>query len=251
MIDVITCRGTGEPHQGTGNMLCLVTAKLDPAKYQILGDLDYPASIGVANQGFQVTGVDENQSITDGVANLVTMIQATPNTVAVLGYSLGSEVVTRFNEAQARGEYADCDVAFTATMANPLRVEGDSIDPNPYGWGINGQHDRFPDRPHLECANPADPITSCPPDSPLRTFADTVSAFSFAQLGGWTHDLADRLLTHRWQPASLGWWTHPVKTWQLYDAAADDIYAYLSGAHNLEYEQNGFIDRFAAAINAL
>ncbi|MET8423570.1 hypothetical protein [Nocardia sp. NPDC004860] len=98
----------------------------------------------------------------------------------------------------AAGQYSECEIAFTACVANPLRREGDSIDPGPSGFGINGQMAVTPTQPHFECANPADVITSGPPGSPLRGLADVVSAFGLAEIGGWPSDLADRIRWHRW-----------------------------------------------------
>lgn len=249
VVDIITCRGTGEPLNGVNNMLTLVTRQLDPAKYHVLGDLSYPASIGVANQTFAITGPSEDESVKIGLENLANLIRSTPNKVGVLGYSLGAEVVSRFLEAQQRGEYQDCEIAFSACMANPLRQQGDSIDPSPRGFGINGQHQAFPEHPHFEAANPNDGITSCPPDSPLRDLADAVSAFGLSQIGGWTQDLVDRMLERRWQPANWGNLLHPIKTWDLYEEAAADVAGYLTGQHTLQYRQGGFCDRLADVIN--
>ncbi|MFJ4652710.1 PE-PPE domain-containing protein [Nocardia sp. NPDC088792] len=252
MITVLTCRGTGEQRNSPGNMLAAVTGRLDPAKYVIGPDVDYPASIGPANPQAVLGGCSEEQSISDGIHALVDAIRATPNRVGLLGYSLGAEVVTRFLEAKARGEYADCEIAWAANVANPLRREGDSIDPRPVGYGINGPHGPWPAGiPTWEAANPNDGITSCPADSPLRTLADTVSAFGFAQLGGWTLALADRLRAHRWQPARLGWWLSPVRTWELWAQAAGLMDGYLRGGqHTLVYQRDGYCDRLAAILDA-
>lgn len=247
-IDVITCRGTGEPQNGVNNMLTLVTSGLDAAKFHMLADCEYPASVGAANEHFEITGPSEDDSVRIGMDSLATLIRSTPNRVGLLGYSLGAEVVARFLEAQAAGQYTDCELAFSACVANPLRRQGDSIDPNPTGFGINGQMTCVPPHPHFECCNPADAITSCPPDSPLRDLADVVSAFSFAQLGGWTADLRDRMLERRWQPASWGNLLHPIKTWDLYEQAAADVAGYLTGAHTLQYE-GGLLARLADVIN--
>lgn len=251
MIDVITCRGTGEPQGSPNNILAQVTQQLDPRRFRVLGDVVYPASVGVANEGFRITAPSEADSIRIGVTNLATMIRSTPNVVVVLGYSLGAELVTKFNEAQSAGMYPECEIAATACVANPQRKEGDSIDPAPAGYGINGEHAAFPDRPHFEAANPRDAITSCPPGSPLRGLADVMSAFGFAEIGAWSQDLVDRMLQRRWQPAGWGDIMHPVKTWEMYQQAANDIRGYLTGQHTVQYVQGGHCDRLAAAINAL
>ncbi|MFE3191642.1 PE-PPE domain-containing protein [Nocardia sp. NPDC059240] len=251
MITVLTCRGTGEPLASPRNLLTGVTGRLDPGKYEIGPDVDYPAAIGPANPGRGLYGCSELQSIDRGVAALVAAIHATPNQVGILGYSLGAQVVTRFLEAKARGEYPDCEIAWAANIANPLRREGDSIDERPIGFGINGQRGAWPDEfPIWEVANPLDAITSCPADSPLRALADTVSAFGLAELGGWSADLADRLRRNRWQPASFGWWLRPVRTWELWTRAAALMSGYLEGgAHNIAYLEGGYCDRLAAILN--
>ncbi|MFJ4653834.1 PE-PPE domain-containing protein [Nocardia sp. NPDC088792] len=252
MIDVITCRGTGEPLNGTTNMLPLLTEQLDPTKYTIGVDLDYSASVGPANPQEDLAGVSEDDSVAAGVTALAAAIRATPLVVGIAGYSLGAMVVTRFLEAKAAGEYADCEVAWAATVANPLRAEGSSIDPAPVGFGLAGQHGPWPDGiPVWEAANPADAITSCPADSPLRTLADAVSEFSFADLGGWTSDLIDRVLANRWQPTDIGSLLHPIATWRLWSqtAALMEGYAF-GGQHTSAYIVGGYIDRLSSAINA-
>jgi hypothetical protein len=253
MITVLMARGTGEPVDGPNNMLRLVTSRLDPAKFEIGADCPYPASVGPANQTGNPLGPSEDESIRLGIPALAAMIRACPNKVGLLGYSLGAELVSKFLEAQASGEYADCELAFTACAANPVRAEGDSIEPNPVGYGINGPHGPFPAGvTHLEAANPADMITSCPEGSPLRTLADQVSAFSFAALGGWTQDLVQKLLKGRFQPSSVDWWTHPIRTWDLYEEAAIGVQGYLTRQTHIEqYIEDGYCSRLAAAINAL
>ncbi|MFE2998649.1 PE-PPE domain-containing protein [Nocardia sp. NPDC059246] len=251
MITVLTLRGTGEPIAGPANMLTNVTRLLDPAKYVIGPDIPYPASLGPANPQQDPLGCSEQQSIAEGVDLLASAIRNSPDVVGLLGYSLGAEVVSAFLERKAAGEFGDCEVAWVGLLANPRRAEGDSIDPNPQGYGINGQHGPWPDGLQVwEAANPADAITSCPPDSPLRALADTVSAFSFAALGGWTADLADKLRQNRFQPANFGWWLHPLATWQLYSTAATQMLGYLSGqTHIRDYIAGGYCQRLAEHIN--
>lgn len=253
VVDIVTARGTGEPYQGANNMLTLVTASLDPARYALLGDVQYPAAVGPANQDGNLLGPSEDESIRLGIAALAGMIRSSPNKVGLIGYSLGSELVSRFLEAQAAGQYTDCELAFSACVANPLRAEGDSIDAHPVGYGINGPHGPFPaGAVHLEAANPLDMITSCPEGSPLRALADGMSAFSFAQLGGWTQDLVKTLLQHRFQPVSIDWWQHPVTMWDLYEGAAIGVQGYLTRQTHIDaYIEGGYCSRLAAAINGL
>ena len=251
MIDVITCRGTGEHRNAPSNMLFNVTRSLDPGRFNVLGDLDYPASVGPANETGNPFGCSEDESIRIGVENLAGMIRATPNTVGLLGYSLGAEVVTAFREAQVRGELGDCEIAWSACVANPRRAAGDSIDPYSSGFGINGQRAAFATGAvHLEVANPADAITSCPQDSPLRTMADQTSAFTFAALGGWTRDLGEKMLQRRFQPSARSWWRNPIHAFDVYGAAGRGILGYLSGKDHIHtYISGGYLERLADRIN--
>src|SRR5689334_10368633 len=144
MITVLTCRGTGEQLGSPTNMLSQFTAKLDSNKYLIGADVDYPASRGVDNPQHSWTGCSEEESILQGMDAIAAAVRAVSGRVGLVGYSLGAEVVSRFLMAQAEGRYPDCAIAWAATIANPLRAEGDSIDQNPVGYGINGQRGPYP-----------------------------------------------------------------------------------------------------------
>ncbi|MGW0247613.1 PE-PPE domain-containing protein [Nocardia goodfellowii] len=233
-------------------MLSCVTRRLDGTKYSIGPDVDYPASIGPANPQGHYDGCSEEQSVALGVEALAAEIRATPHRVGILGYSLGAIVVTRFLEAKRRGEYPDCEVEWAANIANPLRRERDSVDRGAAGFGINGQHGPWPeDITTWEVAHHADGITCCPADSPLRTLADTMSAFSFAALGGWSSALAERIRGNRWQLDHRDWWQHPIRQWRLWSQAAALMDGYVrGGAHNAIYRTDGYCDRLAALLNA-
>ncbi len=99
--------------------------------------MPYPGTVGPA--GGKPDGPSAETSIEIGVTALAAMIRATPNNVGVLGYSLGAEVVTAFLEAQARGLFAECELAFSGCLANPARKEGDSVDSGSRGYGIDGE----------------------------------------------------------------------------------------------------------------
>ncbi|PPJ31858.1 PE-PPE domain-containing protein [Nocardia nova] len=253
MIDIITIRGTGEPLGGSGNMLRNVVDHLDRSRYRYVGDCPYPATVGPAGAGLDVDGPSETTSRAYGVAALAAMIRNAPNPVGIITYSLGALVLDDFRAIQARGAYLDCEVAFSAAVANPARRAGESIDDTSYGYGINGPRDDFaPGPPHFEAANPEDVITSCPLGSPLRALADGMSAFSFAELGGWSQDMAERLRQCRFQPVTLGWWQRPVETWRLYEETYWDIIGYLNGReHIAAYIDDGYCSRLADRINAL
>jgi hypothetical protein len=244
MISVVTCRGTGEMAGSPDNMLAYLTSLLDPARFQAGTDVNYPAAVGPAGSS-GLLGPSEQQSIADGLPLVAAAIRATPNLVGLCGYSLGAELVSAFLEAQARGEYADCELAWAAVVANPNRAPGESIDPDPVGSGINGAHAAWPTAlPVYTAANPLDGITSCPDGSPLRALAVGMSAFSFADMGGWTaalaHDLSDgQFLADQYTPGQL------LTAGQLMIGYA------LGMQHTTEYITGGYLERLAARINAL
>jgi len=240
---VLTCRGTGEPIGGVDNMLTALGWELDPVRYELGADIAYPASVGPANSGGDVLGPSEDQSIAQGLPLLAAAIRATPDLVGLMGYSLGAELVSAFLEAKARGQYADCELGWAALVANPRRAPGESIDPDPVGSGINGAHGPWPDGlPVFTAANPADGITSCPPGSPLRALAEGMSAFSFAELGGWTATLAQQLID--------GEFLGEDYTSEQLMRGGQLMYGYLLGAqHTAEYVVGGYLQRLADEIN--
>lgn len=247
MIDVLTCRGTGEVCGAPDNMLTTITASLDPARFRTGPDIDYPATIGPANSAGNPLGCSEDVSIARGVALLAAAIRGTPNVVGLLGYSLGALVVSRFLECKAHGQYADCEIAWAGFVANPARAAGESIDAAPVGYGINGAHARWPRLPVFTAANPADGITSCPAGSPLRNLATGMSAFSFAALGGWTESLVQELADREFAPPDLA---HPVVDVELDLNAASLMRGYLfDGQHTHTYRDEGYCQRLADVIN--
>lgn len=250
---VITVRGTGEQLNGESNLLRAVTLRLERPKFPIFVDLPYPASIGIMNPNRNLAGVSMQQSLATGEMALAAEIRRTPNPVVLLGYSLGAMVVTRFLESQAGGEFDDCEVAFAANIANPLRRLGDSVDQaGAPGFGIAGQREPFTPwqlARYVEVANPRDGITCCPADSPLRTAADGLSNYSFAVGGGWSADLVDRILRRRWQPVGLDWLRDPLGAWRSHAFAAEQVRDYLTGQHGPAYVTGGYTARLADLIN--
>lgn len=249
---VITVRGTGERRASPDNMLAHVTRSLETPLFPTIVDLAYPASIGMMNPDRTLAGVSLDKSVELGLIALATEIRRTPLPVVLLGYSLGAIVVTRFLEAQARGINPDCEVVFAACIANPLRQPGDSRDVyGAPGFGIAGSTALSPALGRIwEVANPRDGITCCPADSPLRTAADGLSAYSFAVGGGWSQDLLDRVLRRRWQPVNLDWWRDPLGAWRAHEQAAVLVRDYLAGEHGPAYVRDGYTARLAEVINA-
>ena len=255
-VTVITVRGTGERHNSGDNLLAFVTDQLDRTRFRAV-DLAYPASVGIANPDRSLAGVSADRSVQLGVRALAAEIVCAPYRVVLVGYSLGALVVTRFLEAQARGDYADCHVYAAANVANPLRAPGCSLGETTWlpGFGIQGRHhplsveSRDP-WAYVEVANPLDGICCCPEDSPLRFASDGLSAFSFVVGGGWSADLADRVLRRRWQPFSIDWWRNPKRVAETHFEAAALVHGYLTGQHTRAYVDGGYLDRLAAWIES-
>lgn len=251
-VEVFTLRGTGESVGSPNNFLTYVTRHLDPNKYLVSTDLNYPASIGPNGPGINPGGPSEQQSVDQGVEIIAAAVRATPRVAGLLGYSLGAETVSRFLERKAQGDFADCEIAWAGLVANPNRAPGESIDSGSVGYGINGVHSPYPHGlPVFNAANPQDGITSCPEGSPLRTLADHVSNFTFAGIS-WGQDEIDRLLSNRWQPTNVAWWMDPVGTYNKYANAAALMRGYLfDGQHEAHYINDGFCSRLAARLNQL
>lgn len=202
MIDVFTLAGTGEqpfPGGGVYGGPSFVTQNLDPERYRC-APIHYPASYGPVPYVF---GVDYDRSVDVGLAELLAKIRATPNLAGVIGYSQGATVVTRLLNGIADGQYPDVELAFAALIANPHHVPEEPWMP----YGISGRHPAWPDIPIFEVANPRDPIPCCPPDSPLRLFAEVTEKFSFRDPYRWGVDLVELAIYHRNQFdfGDIGW----------------------------------------------
>lgn len=244
MITVLTCRGTGERLGSPDNMLAYLVSLLDLRRFVVGPDIPYPASVGPANSSGDPCGPSEAESIELGLPMLAEAIRATPNLVGLLGYSLGAELVSRFLELKAQGQYQDCELAWAAVVANPNRAAGESIDPPPAGVGINGPHGAWPHGLQVwTAANPNDGITCCPAASPLHDLAAGVSGLTFATLG-WARPLAQRLLEGEWP-------TEDYSAQELMIAGQLMLGYLLGGQHTTEYVAGGYIQRLADRINAM
>jgi hypothetical protein len=236
----LTCRGTGEVLGSPGNMLACLLAR---TKFVAGHDVPYPASVGPVNASNDPLGPSARRSVADGLPLLAGAIRDAPGPVGLCGYSLGALLVSRFLELKALGQYQDCRIAWVALVANPARAAGESIDPGPVGYGIEGAHGPWPtDIPVWTAANPRDGITSTPDDSPLRALAAGLDGLSFATLS-WAPALAQRLIDGKWPTADYT----PEELVQ----AGRLIYGYLlGGAHTSEYLAGGYLDRLADRIDA-
>lgn len=246
-ITYLTVRGTGEPVWGVNNMLNVVARMVNGPIEHV--DVDYPASIAVFNPYGKVDGPSEMESRRQGVAALAKAIRATPHLVVLSGYSLGALVVSDFLTAQVRGMYSDCEIAGVVNIANPSRKAGQSYGLPSFGWGLDGQHGRWPDVPVYEIANPVDGITSAPANSPWRPLADSIRTFSVTQRGAveWFNSMMARLDGQERRQAQAQWWD--ASFWQAYAEAPAWLRGYLfDGQHTTAYRQPRWIDSRGARV---
>lgn len=225
---VLRCRGIGERVDET-QMLANVTRKLDPRRF-VIKDVPWESNYSPTPNPL---GSSFDKSLHDGRALLLKMIRDDPNPVVLLGYSGGAALAGSVAAEIANGDFPMLDIRGVGLISDPLRERTRG---SAYGWGIAGQR-RIPPAnwPVWYCADPADVITCCPPDSPLRTISDQSAAFSLVDPAAWSWDLVQRLRQQRWQ-ATIKDWRNVPAVWKAYSDAIDGAQGYLfRGAHTFAY----------------
>lgn len=231
----LTLRGTGEQHYKDTTMLGLVAKELD-AEWV---DVDYPASIAVANHGFHLLGDSLQGSKEVGAANLVRTAEAIrskdPNArMVAAGYSLGCMALN-----EALPHLGRANIRRVVQVANPERHPASSHGAIPFGHGVAGIRD-FRGMQYYDIANPTDGIASLHPKSPVRELVPWLYALSFGDIPRWLHSvlraLQEELL--RAQP-KLPW--QPWDDAEYRDAvfrAPNDVLGYaIWGEHTYAYGQ--------------
>lgn len=239
---VLFCRGIGEKLYG--NMLYGVdkSTGLDdhlvsrtPSQILTFTDVEWNATYGPAG-GDSIFGTDYDTNLRMGMLLLDDHVRHAWESglpVVLAGYSAGATLVGDYAAAIAKSEdpmpWHEAVVA-VGLVADPMRPYGggtsEFVAP---GWGIGGGRDIPAHRFGVYwVADPLDPITCLPGNSPLRTIADQTYAMSFApgEFPGWIGDLVDRLRRRRWQPVEVPWW-NPLAVFEQYRAAADALNRYL------------------------
>lgn len=223
MITVLCCRGIGEDFRD--NLLNDVTERLDPKRFRAR-QIPWQASYGpVPSPG----GFSFDKALAQGRERLLNAINDDPYPVVLLGYSGGAALAGNVAAEVGTGTWPDLDVRGVGLVSDPYRP----LDYNLPGWGIAGTR---PIRglPVWQLADPADVITCCPKDSPLRTFADQSTAFSLADPEAWAEDLLDRLKTKRWQEVKVDW-LNLFGTFSQYRQAQYDAEGYLFRGDHTSY----------------
>lgn len=238
MITVIKCNGVGE-RVGGNNMLSNVTKLLDPKRF-VVKELPYSVSYGPVPAPL---GSSFDTSLREGRTLLLDMIRQDPNPVVLLGFSGGAALAGNVAAEIGRGEHPDLVVRGVGLISDPMRWPGNSEQPDlAPGWGIAGK--RWIHKwnfPVWQLSDPADVITCCPANSPLRSIADQSSAFSLVDPKAWGWDLIQRLRQQRWQ-ATIRDWRNVREVWAAYSAAIDGAQGYLFARDHISYASRIYRD---------
>ncbi len=172
-----------------------------------------------------------------GLLSIDHLLRTHPNRQAILlGYSGGCRVVHDWVDTRPQDRHR---IAAVGLLSDPYRPYGrwQHRVPDPGGWGICGQ--RMGHLPHdtLWSSHPDDVISSCPPDSPLRTLADLSDRIP----GGFIDDFVNHIRLRDWQLAThIGMWRHDPLGYlrslgPRMELARRGVYGYLTGAHTTAY----------------
>ncbi|UVK59615.1 lysin B [Gordonia phage Survivors] len=223
----LALRGTGEPVGGADNMLH--RAYLETQAYMQYADVNYPASIAVANPTRDPFGPALSASIEQGVAVLKATVynirQNDPGAVIVVaGYSLGALVL---QAALEEGVPINRAIA----LANPARVSQSVgiVDIGGY-TGIASGFQEESSAPVFNVAYPKDGITSLHPASPLRKLVPWVWALDLDDWEPWARYVLEYITGWRW------WTPQAMLNRKAWDEAFPSIIGYLiQGDHTTRY----------------
>lgn len=243
------------------------TQKLDPEDVRsVLIDVVRRLETGLRGHGHEVAsakvmwkasmaGIGGPTSWDDAAAEGLVLLdeiirlRATGDTkIILLGYSGGCKVIHDWLDSRPLDR-----VAAVGLLSDPFRPADawQSGTLNPHGSGIcGGQQGPIPDRTYWT-SYWEDVISSCPDDSPLRTFADLSDRIP----GGFLDDFGGHLRLSNWQLANY------IKLWKRdplgylfglgrrMGLARRGVEGYLTGAHTTAYtrefvtEVNGVTDK--------
>ena len=232
----LTLRGTGEKHRDPTSMFGIISQDIGDATWV---DVDYPASVGPANETNDAFGTSLEESVTQAIRNLAQVITNLVGvdgeaTFILGGYSLGALAIQRFLYV-ALPPLLEHRFLRTVLIANPLRPHGDSYMREDFGHGIAGEASVQVSGLY-NIANPADAITSLHPKSPIRNLVPWVYALDLNEPRAWLESILQEA-----QQKSLI--QAPVRFLdrEWLDAVArmpGDLYGYaLGGNHTLAYSE--------------
>lgn len=188
-----------------------------------------------------------------GRANLLAAIRATPNLVAIGGFSQGAGIAGDLAAEVGRGEHPDISVVGCALIADPLRPPNTNgtagqhlVGVDPGGYGISGAR-LVEGVPAYWVAAHGDPITSLPSGSPLRSIADLSSYWS-TDPEGLVRFITDMAFVI-WARKLRRWWD--FRRWRDWRGATAWLTGYLTGGrHTTAYVGEGLAVQLAEAVNS-
>lgn len=157
--------------------------------------------------------------------------------IILLGYSGGCKVIHDWLDRA--DSYTLSTVAAVGFLSDPFRpgTRYQSGTPDPGGHGIAGWRGTPIDGRAFWTSYFMDVISSCPPDSPLRTLADVSDKIP----GSFIEDFGDHVRLGNWQLATyIGMWRKdPLGYFRSLgprlDAARIGVEKYLTGSHTTAY----------------
>lgn len=241
-IHVFMCRGNGE-NLGA-NMLVGNAETLGLADYLddwfLITEVPWDATYGPSTG--EIFGDSYAVDLQMGLLTIRDMLAALPegDRAILCGYSAGATLAGNYAQLAVydRERMHGHRIAGVGLVADPMRPFGGGAGGyTAPGFGIGGQRDiGTVDFPVYWVADPKDPITSLPDNSPLRTVADQTYAMSFGpgEFPKWIGDLIDRLKTGRWQRVVVEWW-NPIGVARQYGDALAALGRYLFGGDHTSY----------------
>lgn len=179
---LVTIRGTSNLRGPLNGSFTGIVARAFQNRWDLV-DCNYSASIGAIRAPGELP-LSLDDSVNQGVADLVRIVQSTDDLVGLCSYSLGGIVAMRFLEGVADGRFRNRDgsrmqIAFSVNFANPARNRGDSVVAGLTGSGLHSSHGPLPAGTiNLEYCNPNDIIGNADPYSPARRIAKGLSPFA-------------------------------------------------------------------------
>lgn len=224
----LALRGTGEPLNGKSNVL--YRAWQETKEFIEYVDVNYPASIAVANPARDPFGPALSASIDRGTSVLWATVAEIRRTdpgavIVVAGYSLGALVLLA---AMDEGIPINRAIA----LANPARVSRSVgiVDITGY-TGLASEYQAEPgDLPVFNVAYPKDGITSLHPNSPLRKLVPWVWALDLDDWEPWLKYVWEYVTGWRW------WTPQALLNRKAWDEALPALIGYLVGGdHTIRY----------------
>lgn len=237
-VEFLILPGTGYPNGGDGICEALIE-RLDPAFTPHI--VSYPAAYGG-------TGDPYATSREAGEAALRQRIQESEaEHIVIGGYSQGA--VCAGNVALTADSSLVIGCALIADGNRPQGAGGTSKPAAP-GYGIDDpQRDPRPNIPTWWAAVPGDPITACPPHSPLRLIADMSEWYSIRSpqdIAVWGAHVLNAMIQGQmqnwWRIEQIGVWAEAV------DLATNYLF---EGHHGVRYISEGHIQALADQVNAV